>query len=141
MLSDPALRGNIHMKKLLLITLLVLSSGPACAEWMSFGASDSGTTVYADPTTKSRDGDLVKMWVLFDFKTAQTKGDVSYLSAKAHMKYDCARQRFEGLTVMYVSGNMGSGTILDRSSGKGTWLRISPGSLDQSLWKLACGKQ
>jgi hypothetical protein len=129
------------MKKLLLITLLVLSSGPACAEWMSFGASDSGTTVYADPTTKSRDGDLVKMWVLFDFKTAQTKGDVSYLSAKAHMKYDCARQRFEGLTVMYVSGNMGSGTILDRSSGKGTWLRISPGSLDQSLWKLACGKQ
>ena len=63
MLSDPALRGNIHMKQLLLITLLVLSSGPACADWMSFGASDSGTTVYADPTTKSRDGDLVNMWV------------------------------------------------------------------------------
>lgn len=141
MLSDPALRGNIHMKQLLLITLLVLSSGPACAEWMSFGESDSGTTVYADPTTKSRDGDLVKMWVLFDFKTAQTKAGVSYLSAKAHMEYDCARQRFEGLAVMYVSGNMGSGNILDRSSGKGTWLRISPGSLDQALWKLACGKQ
>jgi hypothetical protein len=141
MLSDPALRGNIHMKQMLLITLLVLSSGPACAEWMSLGASDAGTTVYADPTTKNRDGDLVKMWVLFDFKTAQTKTDISYLSAKAHMKYDCARQRFEGLTVMYVSGNMGSGNILDRSTGKGTWLRISPGSLDQSLWKLACGKQ
>jgi hypothetical protein len=130
------------MKQLLLITLLLLSSEPACAEWMSLGASDSGiTTVYADPTTKSRDGDLVKMWVLFDFKTVQTKAGVSYLSAKAHMEYDCAKQRFEGLTVLYVSGNMGSGNIFDRSSGKGTWLRISPGSLDEALWKLACGKQ
>jgi len=108
---------------------------------MSLGASESGTTVYADPTTKSRDGDLVKMWVLFDFKTAQTKAGISYLSAKAHMEYDCAKQRFEGLAVMYISGNMGSGNILDRSSGKGTWLRIFPGSPDEDLWKLACGKQ
>jgi len=129
------------MRHLLLITLLLLSSGPACAEWMSLGASESGTTVYADPTTKSRDGDLVKMWVLFDFKTAQTKAGISYLSAKAHMEYDCAKQRFEGLAVMYISGNMGSGNILDRSSGKGTWLRIFPGSPDEDLWKLACGKQ
>lgn len=129
------------MRPLLMITLFLLSSGPACAEWMSLGSSESGTTVYADPSTKCRDGDLVTMWVLFDFKTAQTKAGVSYLSAKAHMKYDCAKQRFEGLTVMYVAGNMGNGNILDRSSGKGMWLRIFPGSLDEGLWKLACGKQ
>lgn len=132
---------NIHMKLLLLLTFLALSSGPACAEWMSFGESGSGTTVYADPTTKSRDGDLVKMWVLFDFKTAQAKADVSYLSAKAHMEYDCAKPRYEGLTVIYVSGNMGNGNILDRSSAKSMWIRISPGTLDHDLWKLACGKR
>ena len=126
------------MKGLLLSTVLVLSAGPACAEWMSFGESGAGTTVYADPTTKSRDGDQVNMWVLFDFKTAQAKADVSYLSAKAHMKYDCAKPRYEGLTVIYVSGNMGNGNILDRSSGKGMWLRISPGTLDHDLRKLAC---
>jgi surface-adhesin protein E len=57
------------------------------------------------------------------------------------MDYDCAEQRYEGLEVMYVSGNMGSGNLLDRSTGKGRWQRISPGSLDQSLWKLACGKK
>jgi len=125
----------------LLITLLVLSSGPAYAEWMSLGASDSGTTVYADPATMRREGDLVKMLVLFDFKTKQTKADFSYSSAKAQMEYDCAEQRFEGLAVMYFSDNMGNGKVLDRSSGKGKWLRISPGSLDQSLWKLACGKK
>ena len=131
---------KIHMTLLFLLTFLALS-GPAYAEWMSFGESGSGTTVYADPTTKSRDGDLVKMWVLFDFKTAQTKGAVSYLSAKAHMEYDCAKPRYEGHTVIYLSGNMGSGNILDRSSAKSMWLRISPESLDHDLWKLACGKQ
>jgi hypothetical protein len=124
----------------ILLTLLV-SSGPAYAEWMSLGESDSGTTVYADSATMRREGDLVKMSVLFDFKTIQTKADVSYLSAKAQMEYDCAEQRFEGLTVLYFSGNMGNGKLLDRSSGKGRWLRVSPGSLDHALWKLACGKK
>jgi hypothetical protein len=124
----------------MLLTLLV-SSGPACAEWMSLGASDSGTTVYADPATMRREGDLVKMLVLFDFKTKQTKADVSYLSAKAQMEYDCAELRFEGHTVMYFSGNMGNGQFLDRSSGKGKRLRVVPGSLDHDLWKLACGKK
>jgi len=70
----------------------------------------------------------------------RTKEGVSYSSAKAHMEYDCADQRYEGLAVMY-SSNMGNGNVLDRSSGKGKWLRISPGSLDQSLWKLACDKK
>jgi hypothetical protein len=124
----------------MLLTLLV-SSGPACAEWMSLGASDSGTTVYADPVTIHREGDQVKMLVLFDFKTKQTKADVSYLSAQAQMEYDCAEQRFEGHAVLYFSGNMGNGQLLDRSSGKGKRLRASPGSLDHDLWKLACGKK
>ena len=123
-----------------LLTLLV-SHGPAYAEWMSLGASDSGTTVYADPATMSREGDLVKMLVLFDFKTKQIKADVSYLSAKAQMEYDCAEQRFEGLAETYFSGNMGNGQLLDRSSGKGKRLRVLPGGLDHDLWKLACGKK
>ena len=124
----------------ILLTLLV-SSGPAYAEWMSLGESDAGTTVYADSATMRREGDLVKMSVLFDFKIIQAKADVSYLSAKAQMEYDCAGQRFEGLTVLYFSDNMGNGKLLDRSSGKNKWLRISPGSLDHALWKLACGKK
>ena len=72
-----------------------------------------------------REGDLVKMLVLFDFKARQTKADVSYLSAKAQMEYDCAEQRFEGHAVLYFSGNMGNDQLLDRSSGKGKRLRVS----------------
>jgi len=129
------------IKRVLGIVLLMLSSGPAYAEWMSLGSSESGTTVYADPATMRRGGDLVKMLVLFDFKSKQTKSDISYLSAKVEMEYDCAEQRFEGHAVLYYSGNMGNGQLLDRSSGKGRRLRALPGSLDHDLWKLACGKK
>jgi len=105
------------------------------------GTAESGTTVYADPDTIRRKGDLVKMEVLFDFKTIQTKAGASYLSAKAQMEYDCVEQRFDGLAVMYFSGNIGSGNLLDRSSGIGKWLPVSRGSLDQTLWEVACNKQ
>ena len=125
----------------LLFTLLALSNSPAYAEWMSLGESESGTTVHADPATMGREGDLVKMEVLFDFKTIQTKAGVSYLSAKAHMEYDCAKQHFEGHAVLYFSGNVGRGTLIDRSSGKSKWLPVSAGSLDHALWKLACAKK
>ena len=130
------------MTRLLLIILLFMSSGPAYAEWVPVdGKVEEGMGAYADPAAMRREGDLGKMEVLFDFKTIQTKAGVSYLSAKAQMEYDCAEQRFKGLAVMYFSGNIGSGKLLDRSSGKGKWLPVSPGSLDQTLWKVACGKK
>jgi len=130
------------MKRLLLTILLFLSGNPAYANWVAVGGKvEAGMGAYADPVTMRREGDLVKMEVLFDFKTSQTKAGVSYSSANAQMEYDCAEQRFRGLAVMYFSGNMGSGNLLDRSSGKGKWLPVSPGSLDQTLWKVACSKK
>ena len=46
-----------------LIALQVLSSVSAYAEWVSIGYSDSlgGYTVYVDPSTIRRKGDLVKV--------------------------------------------------------------------------------
>src|SRR6267143_4405127 len=130
------------MIRLLLIILLFLSSSPAYADWVAVGDKvDARMGEYVDPATMRREGDLVKMEVLFDFKTIQTNASVSYLSAKAQMEYDCAEQRVRGFTLMYFSGNMGSGKLLDRSSGKDKWLPVSPGSLDQTLWKVACGKK
>lgn len=113
------------MTRLLLIILLFLSCSPVFAEWVAVGGKvEGGMGAYADPATMRREGDLVKMEVLFDFKTIQTKAGVSYLSAKAQMEYDCAEQRLRGHAVMYFSGNMGSGNLVDRSSGKGKWLPV-----------------
>ena len=63
------------MKRLILITLLLLSSGPAYAEWVLVEKNNDLVevmAVYADPDTIRRKGDLVTMWTLHDFKTMQT---------------------------------------------------------------------
>jgi hypothetical protein len=57
------------MTQLPLLMLLIVSSGPAYAEWVSIGSTDDGTTAYADPDTIRRKEEIVKMWILFDFKT------------------------------------------------------------------------
>jgi len=78
-----------------LITLLELSSGPAYAEWVAIGYSESlgGYTVYVDPDTIRRKGDLVKVWALTDYTTIQTVADNSFLSSKAQNEFDCAEER------------------------------------------------
>ena len=72
------------MKRLLLFALLVLSSGPAYAEWVAVGGNEeAGVTVYADPGAIRRKGNLVKVWHLNDFQTLQIVMGNSYLSIKA----------------------------------------------------------
>ena len=125
-----------------LITLLVLSSGPADAEWVSIGADNQrGRTVYADPDTIRPKGDVVKMWSLNDYKTIQTGPSASYLSYKVQSEYDCAEERIRKLAATFFSGNMGSGDVVSVHSKEGKWQPVEPGSLGQSEWEVACDKE
>jgi len=130
------------MTRLLLTMLLVLSSAPAYAEWVSIGANNQrGMTVYTDPDTIRLKGDVVTMWSLNDYKTFQTMGSTSYLSYKVQTEYDCAEERIRKLTSTFFSGNMGSGVVVYSISNEGTWLLVEPGSLGQSEWEVACDEE
>jgi hypothetical protein len=125
-----------------LVTLLVLSSGPAYAEWMAIGSSEGagGTTVYVDPDTIQRKGDLVKMWALFDFKTIQNGEDFSYLSYRMQKRFDCARKRSQPRAAAYYSENMENGSVVFHKTGEGEWQPIAPGSVGHVLWDLGCSE-
>ena len=125
----------------LLSTFLVLSSGPAYAEWVQVSATDAGMTVYADPDNIRRKGELVKMWSLYDFKTVQYVLGVAFLSSKGQIEYDCAEERLRGLAVAEFSGNMGKGTEVYTDSSEGKWVPVAPGGVDQALWTVACSKK
>jgi hypothetical protein len=126
-----------------LITLLVLSSGPAYAEWVAVFSSESsgGYTVYVDPDTIRHEEDGVEMWELYDHKTRGTMEGYSFLSFKKLIEYGCAEERFRTLAVMHYSGSMGSGMLVSSNSDQGNWKRIPPGSVGEALWKVACGKK
>ena len=78
----------------LLITLLVLSSGSVHAEWVAIEKNNELAgimTVYVDPDTIRRKGNLVKMWQLIDFKTMQGGRSPSrFSSTKIQKEFDCA---------------------------------------------------
>lgn len=129
------------MTRLLLMTLLLLSSGPAYAGWMlATGSDQTGITLYLDPDTLHRKGDLVKVWQLLDYKIIQNVGGDSYLSTKLQRQFDCAEARTRILTFTNFSGNMGRGNVVHTGLDETKWEPIAPDSVNQVLWEVACKK-
>jgi len=135
----------------LLITLLVLSSGPAYAEWVAVENNyllPGLQTVYVDPDTIRREGNLVTMWQLIDFKLMQGNAGMGILgvghrvlSTKTHKQFDCAEKRLRLLAVTDFSGNMGTGIPAGAYIDGGNWVPVEPKSINQALWEVACGKE
>ena len=130
------------MRNAILMILLVVS-GCAMFKWIKIGDSsaDGGYNIYADPATVSRSGDLVKMWELNDYKTAQASASGSrFLSSRAQIEYDCKEARMRQLFSTRYSGNMGEGEIayVNDDGTSGTWRPVSPDSLSAKNRKVAC---
>jgi hypothetical protein len=129
------------MIRFLLITIVVLSSAPAYAEWVKVGDGDeAGRTVYVNPATIRRNSNLVKMWQLYDYKTVQTVGGIRFLTAEEQWEFDCAEDRGRVVALKGFSGNMASGTMVYTNSEVGKWISVMPNSVSHAVWKIACGK-
>ena len=130
------------MTRLLVIALLVLTSGPAFAEWVKVGGNEeAGVTVYVDPDAIRRKANLVRVLHLNDFKTVQIENGVSYLSVKVQHQFDCAKDLERILALTKFSGNMGSGKVVYKDSEKRKWKPFPPGSVTHDLGKIACSKK
>ena len=131
------------MRKTILIMLLTVVSNSVKAEWDAVGiAENNSTTGYADPATIRKNGDLVKMWGLDDYKTAQVSSDgKAYLSSMVQEQYDCKEEQRRILAISYHSGNMGRGDVVFSGSDLGKWEPVAPRSKGEVFWKFACGKQ
>ena len=147
------LRENCHKQSLAycsgfwsLITLLVLSPVPAYAEWVAVEKDyllPGLQTVYLDPDTISRDGNLVTLWQLIDFKWGQGNGRGAhrFSSTETRKQFDCAEKRLRLLAFTEFSRHMGTGIPADGYVDKSNWLSVEPESINQALWEVACGKE
>jgi hypothetical protein len=93
---------------------IVVSSGPAYAEWVAVGSSAEDETVYINPETIRRNGELVEVWVMWDRKLAkQVPNTTSYYSSIRDLQqYNCQEARYRFLATAWFSGNMGKGITL-----------------------------
>jgi len=129
------------MKRLLVITVLVLSSGPAYGEWVFVERTNTANMIaYVDMSTVHRDGNLVKMWHLVDYQTARrTKGGM-VLSVKTDTEYDCAGKRLRMRALTGFLGRMGKGETVFHTADTGQWQPVEPESVGYALWEVACKK-
>jgi len=147
------LKENFHKQPLVycsglwsLITLLVLSGVPAYAEWAAVEKdylAPGLQTVYVDPDTIRREGHLVTLWQLIDFKWGQGNGRGAhrFSSTESHKQFDCAEKRIRFLAFTEFSRHMGTGIAANGYVDKDNWLPVEPESINQALWEIACGKE
>ena len=129
-----------------LITALLLSDVPAHAEWVAVERDyllPGLQTVYVDPDTTRREGDLVTIWQLTDFKWMQgsARGPARFLSTKTHKQLDCQGKHVRLLAYTEFSLQMGTGLRVDGYVDKDHWLAVEPESINYALWELVCGQE
>ena len=123
------------MKKLVIILLLLSSS--AWAGWRSIGEDATGAS-YADPDTITRNGNTAKMWSLLDYKDFQRMVEVGYFSRKAQAEYDCKESKLRGLALSLHAGHIGEGKVIYADESPHEWEAVDAGTLNETLWKIAC---
>ena len=116
------------------VTLLVLGHGLAYGEWVSVsgnvGERLTASTVYVDPDTIRRDGEVVKLWGLMDFKTIQTEPSPPHLSVKSQREFDCVEERVRLLALTVFSGHLGSGNaVYSYTDSKDQVIAVEPDSV------------
>ena len=128
----------------LLISLLLLSNEPVHAEWVAVKKNNDLAgimTVFFDPDTINRKGNLVKLWQLIDFKSMQGGRSPSrFSSTKIQKEFDCVEERLRVLALTDFWGNMGTGEPTGAYVDGGNWVAVEPDSIDQALWEIACNK-
>lgn len=110
--------------------------------------SPAQNTVYFDPTTIRRDGTLVTLWQLTDYKWMQGNapfgrfmmGPHRFFSTRSHKEFDCVNKRVRLLASSEHSQHMGTGVQHAVAVAQGSGHPIEPDSINEALWRVACGK-
>lgn len=120
--------------------LLTLASNGAMAAWVDVGDTES-VTAYVDTATIQKSGNGVTMWDLLDYKKAQEiPSGQSFRSVRAQTEYSCTNKNARPLAASAHTDKMARGGTVHAVSQAGAWRPVAPGSLDEAMWNVACGK-
>ncbi len=129
------------MKRFLLLATL-LTPAIAQAEWVKVTSASAGeVTVYVDPATIKREGNVVAFSTLFDYATVRTLSGAPFRSATMQDEIDCAGKQSRTLAVSSHSEPMAGGYVVSTSTGGyAPWTPIAPKTIVSVTFKYVCRK-
>lgn len=126
------------MKKIVLSIILLFITESANADW-DLLLKNSKLSIYLDIASYQKVGHQVKMWSLWDYSVPQSPEGVGpYSSVKYLIEFDCKEAKTRLLSAIWFSGRMGIGYLLS-SINIEDWDLVNTTSINESLWKVACG--
>ena len=132
------------MKRMIQIALIVLMCTPAYAEWKQVETKNQlpgMRTMYIDPDTMKKEGNLVTVWELIDYNGMQGgRGPGAYSSKKIHVQFDCAKEQLQFLSIKDYSDNMGAGEAVGGVKGGDDWEAVKSTSIHHAVWEVVCKK-
>ena len=123
--------------RVILMLLLIVVSSSAMAEWVEIGEDKEETyTVYADPDTILKTGNIVKMWSLLDYRMDKDNG---VTSVRGKGEHDCKEKKSRIPFVVSYSEHMGGGeTVETHIEPEPSWQQPPAGSVAEAVLEFAC---
>jgi hypothetical protein len=127
------------MKSFLFLVAL-LASTLAQAEWVKLASAGEGeVTVYVDPASIKREGNVVEFSALFDYATVRTLSGAPFQSATMQEEIDCAGKFSRTLAVSSHSEPMAGGHIVSTATGGHVpWTPIAAEGIVSAIFKFVC---
>ncbi len=126
--------------KYLIAIFLIIASPCAIAEWTLIGTSIN-YDMYADKATIRKNGNITRMWVLYDFRSPRKLNAGTYLSSVNYREHDCVEEKSNLLSATTYSKNMRMGDVVyNYNYDEKSWDYIMPDSMSETEWKIACGR-
>ncbi len=127
--------------KQLIPAMLLLAALNAHADFVKYHEDDELVS-YLDATTITRAGREVRMWTIDDYRQTQTDiPNKPYRSIKSHWTFDCAKRVSDVMTALYYLEGMAQGeSIHSGAVAERQWDKITPGSVGELTFKVACAK-
>lgn len=127
-------------RQTLFFLMLLLVALPARAEFAKYFEDDE-LVAYLDANTIRREGAMVRIWALDDYKKPQTdlEHKKPYRSVRAHWVFDCSKRLSDVVAAFYHADAMGEGDVVESGApAERSWDKVAPGSVGELMYKVAC---
>ena len=128
-----------------LLMLVAACSRPVPTDWIMVKdttPTGDGYVTYAAPSTIHKTGTTVTMLSMIDFTVIPGAVlDRPHFPWIDEWEYECQGKALRPIAFREYSGKMGTGeNVFSLTTPASQWIVLNPGSISETLWKMACGK-